>query len=105
MWLYHSHVDEVGDTNAGLIGAIIVTRAGSAVSPTNPLPRDVDRTFVAFFGILNELSSVYARNNTIELALGGNSSSGAVDALMSVSTSGWSRSNGLLSTKASFLRS
>jgi FtsP/CotA-like multicopper oxidase with cupredoxin domain len=30
MWMYHSHVDEPVDTNAGLMGPIIVTREGMA---------------------------------------------------------------------------
>src|SRR2546428_266072 len=28
LWAYHSHTDEITDTNAGLIGPIIVTRKG-----------------------------------------------------------------------------
>src|SRR5436305_1907209 len=30
VWVYHSHVDSMRDTNAGLMGAILVTRRGSA---------------------------------------------------------------------------
>jgi manganese oxidase len=30
LWMYHSHVDEVRDTNTGLVGPIIVTRHGMA---------------------------------------------------------------------------
>src|SRR2546421_3919160 len=30
LWMYHSHVDEPGDTNAGLIGPIVVTKKGMA---------------------------------------------------------------------------
>jgi hypothetical protein len=85
VWLYHSHVDEIADTNAGLIGTIIVTRKGAAKSPADPAPADVDREFVALFSIMNELQSVYALNNTVELALGGNSTQEAVDELLSVS--------------------
>src|SRR6266496_4197858 len=28
LWMYHSHVSEVGDANAGLVGPMIVTRKG-----------------------------------------------------------------------------
>src|SRR3954447_6443706 len=30
LWMYHSHTDEVGDTNAGLIGPMVITAAGKA---------------------------------------------------------------------------
>ncbi len=30
MWLYHSHVNEMNDVNAGLVGAILVTARGKA---------------------------------------------------------------------------
>ena len=29
VWMYHSHTDETMDTNAGLVGAIVVGRAGA----------------------------------------------------------------------------
>ena len=41
MWMYHSHTSEVGDTYAGLTGAIIVSRAGAATAAG--VPKDVDR--------------------------------------------------------------
>ena len=47
-WLYHGHVSETGDTNAGLIGAIIVGRVGATASATRK-PMDVDREFVTLF--------------------------------------------------------
>ncbi|MEA2589090.1 MAG: hypothetical protein QOH66_2017, partial [Actinomycetota bacterium] len=36
MWMYHSHVDEVSDTYAGLMGPIIVTRKGMARPDGSP---------------------------------------------------------------------
>ena len=47
MWMYHSHVDEAGDTNAGLMGPIIVTGRGKARPDGSPI--DVDREFVNVF--------------------------------------------------------
>jgi FtsP/CotA-like multicopper oxidase with cupredoxin domain len=57
MWMYHSHVDEVKDTNSGLVGPIIITRHGEA----NPdgTPRGVDREFVVLYTIFNENNSHY----------------------------------------------
>jgi hephaestin len=58
-WLYHSHTDRPRDTNAGLIGAIIVTRRGQATSAENPKPRDVDREIVTLWKIYDENRSWY----------------------------------------------
>ena len=41
MWMYHSHVDEVGDTNSGLMGPVIVTARDMARA--DGTPKDVDR--------------------------------------------------------------
>src|SRR5882757_1606318 len=53
VWWYHPHTDEPSETNAGLMGPIIVTAKGKA----NPdgSPKDVDREFVATFMIFDEL--------------------------------------------------
>ena len=61
VWMYHSHVDEVGDTYAGLAGPIIVTRHGEA----NPdgTPKGVDKEFVTMFTIFNENKSPYLDYN------------------------------------------
>jgi manganese oxidase len=56
-WLYHSHTDRVRDTNAGLIGVIIITRRGQARD--NLMPRDVDREFISFWKIYDENQSPY----------------------------------------------
>lgn len=53
VWWYHAHVDEAQDTNAGLLGPIIITRKGWANKDATP--RDVDREFVTAFFIFNEL--------------------------------------------------
>src|SRR6266545_1110189 len=52
LWMYHSHVDEVVDTNSGLVGPIIVTRRGMARPDGSP--RDVDREVVTYFSVVAE---------------------------------------------------
>jgi FtsP/CotA-like multicopper oxidase with cupredoxin domain len=56
-WLYHSHVDEGRDINSGLIGPLIITRRGMARADGSP--KDVDREFVAQFGLFDEHQSWY----------------------------------------------
>jgi manganese oxidase len=61
MWMYHSHVDEVGDTNAGLMGPIIITAQGKAKPDGSPI--DVDREFVVMFSVMDENVSPYLQHN------------------------------------------
>lgn len=56
-WVYHSHVDEGRDINSGLIGPMIVTRRGMARADGSPT--DVDREFVAQYGLFDEHLSWY----------------------------------------------
>jgi len=60
-WMYHAHTDEPRDTNAGLIGPLIITRRGSA----NPdgSPNDIDREFVTVFTVFDENTSHYLLDN------------------------------------------
>ncbi|MBI2872824.1 MAG: multicopper oxidase domain-containing protein [Chloroflexi bacterium] len=67
MWSYHSHVDEAGDTNAGLIGPMIITAKGKARKDGSP--KGVDREFVAVYSVFDENRSLYIDNN-IETFLG-----------------------------------
>lgn len=53
VWWYHGHTDEVKETNAGLLGPIIVTAKGKAKKDASP--KDVDREFVALFMMFDEL--------------------------------------------------
>jgi FtsP/CotA-like multicopper oxidase with cupredoxin domain len=61
VWLYHAHDHQGIDIYAGLIGAMIVARAGRA----NPdgTPKDVDREFVTLFMIFDENMSPYLDAN------------------------------------------
>ncbi|HVW34807.1 MAG TPA: multicopper oxidase domain-containing protein [Acidimicrobiia bacterium] len=52
LWAYHSHTDEIADTNAGLIGPLIVTRKGMA--RPDGTPKDVEREVVTLFNIYDE---------------------------------------------------
>ncbi len=54
VWLYHSHVDHVDDIYQGLIGTLVVTRKGMAISRADPRPRDVDRDFTTLFMVFDE---------------------------------------------------
>lgn len=60
-WPYHSHVDSVADTNAGLFGAIVVTARGQARADGRPV--GIDREFVSLFGIFDENASLYRNEN------------------------------------------
>jgi FtsP/CotA-like multicopper oxidase with cupredoxin domain len=62
VWLYHSHTDRVKDTNAGLVGAIIVTRKGETAA--NGRPKDVDREFITLWKIFDESKSWYIEDDT-----------------------------------------
>ena len=64
-WLYHSHVDEGKDINAGLIGPMVVTRRGMARKDGSP--RDIDREFVTDFGLFDEIDSWYLDSNVVRL--------------------------------------
>jgi manganese oxidase len=70
VWSYHSHVNEVTDTNAGLVGPIIISRHGEA--KPDGTPKGVDREYVTLFTIFNENKSPYLDQNIKKYA--GNSS-------------------------------
>jgi hephaestin len=55
MWMYHSHADEVADTNAGLMGPIVVTARGMARADGSP--KDVDQEAFALFSVMDENKS------------------------------------------------
>ncbi|MER3554468.1 MAG: copper oxidase [Meiothermus sp.] len=61
VWMYHSHVDEVADTYAGLIGAAVVSAKGKAKPDGSPA--DVDREFFTLYHVFNENLSPYLPQN------------------------------------------
>lgn len=62
LWPYHSHVDEVGDTNAGLVGPILIHQRGELDPETGRAP-GVDREFVSLFSVMDENSSSLLQAN------------------------------------------
>src|SRR4051812_25716513 len=66
LWMYHSHVDEPGDTNAGLIGPIVITKKGMAKPDGSPA--DVDRELFTMFTVFDENSSPYLDANIQQFA-------------------------------------
>jgi FtsP/CotA-like multicopper oxidase with cupredoxin domain len=61
MWMYHSHVNDERDVDAGLIGPIIVTARASARA--DGAPNDVDRELVVAFDEFDENQSWYLADN------------------------------------------
>jgi FtsP/CotA-like multicopper oxidase with cupredoxin domain len=53
VWWYHAHIDEEAETNAGLMGPIVITAKGHARPDGSP--KDVDQEFVASFMIFDEM--------------------------------------------------
>ncbi len=66
IWPYHSHTMELEDVHGGLIGPIIITRAGQARA--DGTPKDVDREFVTMFGVLDENTTRYTPDNRLTYA-------------------------------------
>jgi FtsP/CotA-like multicopper oxidase with cupredoxin domain len=67
LWMYHSHTDEVADTNAGLIGPMVITAAGKA-DPKTGAPLDVDKEIFSYFTVENENNSQYLDKNLQQFA-------------------------------------
>jgi FtsP/CotA-like multicopper oxidase with cupredoxin domain len=61
MWMYHSHVDEAGEVNAGLVGAMIIAKRGMLLD--NGKIQGVDREFVMYFSVIDETRSPYLWDN------------------------------------------
>jgi hypothetical protein len=61
MWMYHSHLNEPKDVNAGLMGVMIIVRRGMMAE--DGTPTDVDREFVVAFAEIDENVSWYFENN------------------------------------------
>ncbi len=61
IWLYHSHANEVADSNTGLVGPIIISRKGELQK--NGHLKGIDREFVVLFSILDENKSLLLDKN------------------------------------------
>jgi manganese oxidase len=66
MWMYHSHTDEIGDTYAGLMGPMEITRRGMARPDGSP--KDVDREVFALYSVMNENQSPFLDDNVHRFA-------------------------------------
>lgn len=66
-WMYHSHVDEMLDVNAGLVGPMIVTARGKARADGSP--NDVDRELIVLFAEFDENTSWFTQENVNTYAL------------------------------------
>jgi FtsP/CotA-like multicopper oxidase with cupredoxin domain len=61
LWMYHSHVNDERDVDAGLVGPMIVT--ARAAARADGTPKDVDREFVIAFAEFDENQSWYLADN------------------------------------------
>jgi manganese oxidase len=61
MWMYHGHVDEPADQNAGLMGAMIINADGQSRADGTPL--GIDREQVAVYSVMDENASHYLQDN------------------------------------------
>ena len=61
LWMYHSHVNEIADTNAGLVGPMIIT--GRGMSKADGTPKNVDRELIIAFAEVGETESPYLQEN------------------------------------------
>ena len=70
VWMYHSHIEEERDVNAGLIGPLLVTARGKARPDGSPI--DVDREIVAGFIEFDENNSWHFEENIKTYGVKGN---------------------------------
>jgi hephaestin len=66
MWMYHSHTDEIKDTNSGLVGPMIIYADGSLNADGSVV--GVDKEFITFFSVMNENQSQYLDDNINKFA-------------------------------------
>ncbi len=67
LWLYHGHVNEPEEVNAGLIGPVIVTARGRAKPDGSPI--DIDREFVVLFMVFDQMRGDETRLSNSEEGL------------------------------------
>ena len=61
IWMYHSHIEEEADVNAGLVGPMVVT--GRGLAKPDGSPKDIDREIVAAFMEFDENMSLHFQEN------------------------------------------
>jgi hephaestin len=61
MWMYHSHTEEIKDTNSGLVGPMIIYADGSLRADGSVV--GIDKEFITFFSVMNENQSWYLNRN------------------------------------------
>jgi hephaestin len=66
MWMYHSHTEEIKDTNSGLVGAMIIYADGSLRADGSVV--GIDKEFITFFSVMNENQSWYLDRNVKKFA-------------------------------------
>ncbi|HEY2983153.1 MAG TPA: multicopper oxidase domain-containing protein [Jatrophihabitantaceae bacterium] len=66
MWMYHSHTEEIADTNSGLVGPMIIYADGS-LNPDGSVV-GIDKEFITFFSVMNENQSWYLDDNVQKYA-------------------------------------
>ena len=66
VWLYHSHVNSIAEEYAGLIGAIVISKASAARS--NGHAKNVDREILSLFTVFDENASVLLDDNLHDYA-------------------------------------
>ena len=60
-WMYHSHVHETADVNAGLVGPMIISARG--MTRPDGSPKDVDREIIVAFAEVDENQSIHFPHN------------------------------------------
>src|SRR3954464_5499440 len=61
MWMYHSHTDEIKDTNSGLVGPMIIYSDGALNADGSV--QGIDKEFFAYFTVFNENESTLLDDN------------------------------------------
>lgn len=66
LWAYHSHVMEVEDVYAGLVGPMVIYRKG--MLNKDGLPKGIDQEYVAYLTVEDESASHYLEANIAKYA-------------------------------------
>jgi hypothetical protein len=99
LWWYHSHINEPKDTNSGLVGPIIISKADD--ENVDGIPAGIDREFVTLFTVFDENKSWYLAENVanIRSSSGSHSSSHSSSSHSSSRSSSGKKQNKLLNDR------